>query len=89
MRISLISAALVAALVGFGSTVALVLATVGTAALLVALRFWPAQEPELLGHAHPELPAAHPHLAEHGHGDSHRHRLVIDALHPRWPRAAG
>ena len=55
----------------------------------LAVRLWPAQEPELLAHAHPDLPPQHPHLAEHGHGTGHRHRLVIDALHPRWPKAAG
>jgi MFS family permease len=69
--------------------VALILAAVGGVGFLAALWLWPAREPEALGHAHPELPATHPHLAEHGMGQGHRHRLVIDALHPHWPRAAG
>lgn len=71
------------------SPVALMLAALGGLALMLTVRLWPAQEPELLAHAHPDLPPQHPHLAEHGHGTGHRHRLVIDALHPRWPKAAG
>jgi MFS family permease len=71
------------------SPVALILAALGGLALGLTFWLWPANEPEALGHQHPELPPSHPHLAEHGHGASHRHRLVIDALHPRWPSAAG
>jgi len=57
--------------------------------VMLALRLWPAAEPEALPHHHPELLAGHPHLREHG-GQDHRHRLVIDELHPRWPpRPAG
>ncbi len=68
--------------------VAMTLACVGTAALVLTLRLWPARDPETLAHAHPDLPASHPHLAEHGAGETHRHKLVIDPLHPRWPDAA-
>lgn len=70
-------------------TAALTLAATGTAVLILALRLWPAKDPEVLTHTHPDLPPSHPHLAEHGNGDRHRHRLVIDRLHPVWPRAAG
>jgi MFS family permease len=60
------------------------LAAVG---LLVAWRTWPAREPEVLLHAHPDLPADHPHLREHHpSGGVHAHRYVIDPLHQRWPR---
>jgi MFS family permease len=69
--------------------VALILAAIGGLAWLSTLWLWPANDPDALGHEHPELPATHPHLAEHGQGTGHRHRLVIDALHPRWPSAAG
>jgi MFS family permease len=71
------------------SPVALILAALGGIGWLSTLWLWPANDPDALGHEHPELPATHPHLAEHGQGTGHRHRLVIDALHPRWPSAAG
>lgn len=66
---------------------ALILAGLGAAARQ-GLGLWPATDPEVLAHDHPDLPPDHPHLAEHGHGPGHRHRLVIDALHPHWPRPA-
>ena len=78
----------IGARVGLGP-VALVLAGLGAAALVLTLRLWPTRDPETMPHAHPDLPPSHPHLAEHGHGDSHHHRLMIDTLHPRWPRTAG
>ena len=41
-------------------------------------------------HAHAELPADHPHLAEHIANGQHAHTFVIDDLHTRWPaRYAG
>ncbi|WP_346911256.1 MFS transporter [uncultured Roseibium sp.] len=49
-----------------------------------ALWFWPAHEPDILPHAHPELPPDHPHLKEHG-GKDHQHQIVIDDLHGHWP----
>ena len=67
------------------STVALVLAALGAAALALTLRLWPARDPETLAHDHPELPPGHPHLAAHGHRGTHEHRFVVDALHQRWP----
>ena len=69
---------------GLGS-VALALAGLGTVALLLTRALWPADDPETLPHAHPDLPATHPHLADHGHGSSHSHRVVIDDLHRTWP----
>jgi MFS family permease len=69
--------------------VALTLAGLGAAALVLTLRLWPARDPDALAHTHPDLPASHPHLVKHGSGEGHRHKLVIDPLHPRWPSAAG
>lgn len=69
------------------STVALVLAALGAAALVVTLRLWPARDPETLAHDHPELAPGHPHLVAHGQTGAHRHRFVVDALHQRWPGA--
>ncbi len=62
---------------------ALLLAGLGAVALVAVVRLWPALDPGELAHAHPDLPPGHPHLA--GHGRPHRHPLVIDALHRRWP----
>jgi MFS family permease len=59
----------------------------GLAALgvVLALRLWPARETGEILHAHPDLPPDHPHLREHG-AAGHRHAVVIDDLHHRWPR---
>lgn len=65
-----------------------VIAGIGT---VLAGRLWPAGSPEELPHAHPDLPAGHPHLAAHDGPRSreHRHRFVIDDLHPAWPTQPG
>lgn len=64
-----------------------VLAAVGVA---LAWRLWPRVDPEEIVHAHPELPADHPHLLAHARenstdGSRHAHAYVIDDLHVRWP----
>ncbi len=69
------------------SAVAPVLAGLGAVALAVTLLLWPDRDPETLEHNHPELAPDHPHLL--GHGAAHRHRVVIDDLHPRWPQPGG
>lgn len=69
------------------SQVALALAALGALALALTWRFWPANDPETLPHAHPDLPPGHPHLAQH-HAP-HAHPFVIDDLHRAWPRPAG
>tara|TARA_B100002049_G_scaffold237144_1_gene226375 strand:- start:153 stop:1475 length:1323 start_codon:yes stop_codon:yes gene_type:complete len=61
----------------------IVLASVATIGIGVALRFWPANTPVSLTHSHPDLPPDHPHLQ--GQGGLHRHEIIIDDLHPRWP----
>ncbi|WP_114944626.1 MFS transporter [Microvirga calopogonii] len=51
---------------------------------ILAAWLWPADDPEEIAHAHPDLPPDHPHLREHrGHG--HAHAFTIDDLHRRWP----
>jgi H+ antiporter protein len=52
--------------------------------LVLAARLWPADDPEEIAHAHPDLPPDHPHLREH-HGRAHVHAFTIDDLHRRWP----
>lgn len=64
------------------------LAALAAAGVLAAARLWPAEDPDILAHAHPDLAPDHPHLAEGhrtGHGARHAHAFVIDRRHPRWP----
>lgn len=73
----------------FGATLGLdatFLTMAGIAALSVAgaAMLWPASEPDILAHGHPNLPAGHPHLRDHGNA-GHSHALVIDDLHRHWP----
>jgi MFS family permease len=62
----------------------LVLAAIAFAGLLLAQRLWPADDPDVVTHDHPHLPASHPHLGSKV--TRHAHAYVIDELHPRWPR---
>ena len=59
------------------------LAALGAVAMVAVIRLWPAEDPVEVTHDHPDLPAGHPHLSEHA--KVHRHALVIDGLHHRWP----
>jgi hypothetical protein len=52
--------------------------------VVVAMRVWPASDPEVVEHSHPELNPDDPHLSEH-HGRPHAHAFTIDDLHKRWP----
>ncbi|MGV8987253.1 MAG: MFS transporter [Cypionkella sp.] len=65
------------------SATGLVLAAIGAVALALVWRLWPAADPVVLAHDHPELPPDHPHLQ--GHAGGHRHDYVIDPLHRHWP----
>jgi H+ antiporter protein len=55
---------------------------------VLAARLWPADDPEEIEHAHPDLPPDHPHLREHN-GRAHAHAFTIDDLHRRWPAGQG
>ena len=68
------------------SAAALILAAIGAVGLAAVLRIWPADDRATLPHAHPDLPADHPHLA--GDDLHHTHPYVIDDLHRRWPKIA-
>lgn len=61
-----------------------VLGLVTLLGFLLAARLWPADDPEEIEHAHPDLPPDHPHLRQH-HGRAHAHAVTIDDLHRRWP----
>lgn len=63
----------------------MVLASVATVGIGLALRFWPADMPDNLTHSHPDLPADHPHL-QGQRNQLHQHEIIIDDLHPHWPR---
>ncbi|MEU3481469.1 MFS transporter [Streptomyces sp. NPDC033754] len=67
---------------------AAVLTGIALLGVLTAARLWPRTDPPALEHAHPELPADHPHLVETAddRGARHAHDFHIDALHHRWPR---
>lgn len=60
-------------------------AVITVLATVTAARLWPAADPDIITHAHPELPAYHPHLRELGSGGPRAHASVIDPLHRRWP----
>ncbi|SDG39797.1 MFS transporter [Sulfitobacter delicatus] len=69
----------------FGTITALLaLAVLGAIGVIAAFRFWPAGDPEILAHAHPNLPSGHPHLKP-SDTEGHAHPFIIDDLHPRWP----
>lgn len=67
---------------------ALVLAVVAAGGAALAVRLWPADDPEVLEHSHPELPPDHPHWSSAAHraGRRHAHAYVIDDLHFLWPQ---
>lgn len=59
--------------------------TLGVAVL--ALGIWPARDPLVREHDHPDLPVSHPHLRDtpaRGTHQRHAHAFHIDDLHPDW-----
>lgn len=64
------------------------LGVIAAAAIFIATRPWPADDPEEIEHVHDDLAADHPHLADAervGDGHRHSHVFVIDSHHPDWP----
>ncbi len=72
----------------FGMTTALIVLSVPAIIGAVAAGvLWPSDESELVAHDHPDLPPDHPHLRNEAAPDGrHVHPVVIDELHPTWPR---
>jgi len=68
--------------VGIAPTI-LVLSALTFGGVLLAFRFWPAADWDVIPHLHPELPSDHPHLR--GEPSGHAHVYVIDNLHHQWP----
>ncbi len=66
------------------------LGILGTTCIVITMLgswIWPSDDPKERVHDHPELPADHPHLLEHGSLDSestHSHVFHIDDLHSKW-----
>ena len=62
-----------------------VLSVLAHAGVIGARFLWPAEDPDILAHSHPDLPPEHPHMRE-DHRTSDGHVFVVDDLHPRWPQ---
>ncbi|MDO5667363.1 MAG: MFS transporter [Alcaligenaceae bacterium] len=67
-------------------TTFVIMSLIGVIGVLLALKVWPRHDVGEFVHEHPDLPADHPHLLEHSGQGEHRHLLIVDDLHPRWPR---
>ena len=66
------------------STTALVLAAVTLAGVVAARAMWPAGDPGVIEHDHPNLAPDDPHL-QGATQQRHAHAFVIDEHHRRWP----
>ncbi|CAM3935239.1 MFS transporter [Nocardiopsis rhodophaea] len=72
---------------GMAPTLA-VLCALTTVAAVAATRLWPAHDPEVIEHGHPELDPEHDHFNDGATVNGHRrhtHPYRIDGLHTRWP----
>lgn len=69
----------------------LVMGCITTMALVLAVKFWPKQDPQFITHLHDDLPADHPHFAEQliDSEGIHTHDFVIDDAHHHWPDHSG
>ena len=70
--------------------VAVTLSVLGLLTLLgciLGATLWPAYDPDVIEHDHPELGPDHPHVAGANGLRRHAHPFVIDEHHPRWPGA--
>ncbi|TIL41971.1 MFS transporter [Mesorhizobium sp.] len=66
----------------------MILACIAAAAVAAAVIVWPASDPEVMDHAHHDLPEDDPHWDQGSNrsGRRHSHAYAIDELHPDWPR---
>lgn len=67
----------------------LVLGAIAAIAVVLAVRLWPSNDPDVIEHTHDDLPADHPHLKDAGGTAGqhrHAHPFVIDSHHPDWPQ---
>lgn len=70
-------------------TAALALMVIAIGGVIAALIIWPRRDGEELVHDHADLAEDDPHwrAGEKRTGTLHRHRFVIDELHPAWPKS--
>ncbi|RUY33146.1 MFS transporter, partial [Mesorhizobium sp. M7A.F.Ca.US.001.04.1.1] len=83
-------AGLVGAAIGLPFTFIL-LGVIGAGALLAAIWLWPRHDPDVLTHAHEDLPHGHSHLEDAVSteaGFEHSHGYVVNDRHPKWPKAS-
>ncbi len=68
----------------------LVAAALAGVGLALAVLVWPANDPEVIEHSHPDLGPDHPHWCKHATpGEKrHAHRFIIDEHHRNWPGRA-
>ncbi|MBB3588416.1 MFS transporter [Sphingomonas sp. BK481] len=59
------------------------MAVLSAIGVVAALWLWPANDPDVLDHAHGDLAADDTHHLEHAAGKTHPY--VIDRRHPKWP----
>ncbi|MHB0953946.1 MAG: MFS transporter [Allorhizobium sp.] len=67
------------------------LGLIAAAAVVIATRLWPAQDPDMIEHVHGALDHHHSHMADAVQtvdGYRHAHPYVIDCQHTKWPRSA-
>ncbi len=72
---------------GMGAAM-IVLGMLGLVGVITASLVWPTDDPEVVDHAHNNLPEDHPHLQDAVLKDGvwrHRHVFVIDDEHQAWP----
>jgi MFS family permease len=77
----------------FGMTATfVVLGCAGAVAVWITTMVWSSQDPEVIEHEHPDLPAGHAHtqgaIATRD-GVRHAHPFVVDDHHPNWPNLGG
>jgi H+ antiporter protein len=60
------------------------LALMAAMGLAGGIALWKQDDTDTLTHSHPDLAADHAHVQQ---GRSHRHPIIIDDVHPHWPRA--
>lgn len=68
-------------------TASWIMAAIAGVGVLLAMVFWPSNDCEQVKHMHADLAPDHPHWQEGLGPDrkTHRHALVIDDLHQKWP----
>jgi len=75
----------------FGMTATFVmLGCAGALAVLVTTMVWPSDDPDIIEHEHPDLPAGHTHTqgaVDNGDRVRHAHAFVVDDQHSHWPSA--